>query len=78
MILQEQTMSHAKHEHSEFHHSAARRAMARTKPVQAESWELIDPADIRVLESWEKKAAPNGDPYNGIGARALSGRAPRR
>lgn len=71
-------MSHAKHEHSEFHHSAAARAMARSKPTRPDSWELIDAAELRVLEPTANKASPNGDPYNGIGARALTGRALRR
>jgi hypothetical protein len=78
MVAQEQTMSHAKHEHSQFHHSAAARAVARTKPLRPDSWELIDPAELRVLESPENKITPNGDPYNGVGTRALTGRALRR
>jgi hypothetical protein len=71
-------MSHAKHERSEFQNSAAARAMARTKPQRPDSWELIDPAELRVLEPSAHKATPHGDPYNGIGTRALTGRALRR
>lgn len=67
-------MSHLKREHSEFQFSAAGRAMARTKPVRPDSWELLDPAELRVLECPANKGIPNGDPYNGVGARALTGR----
>ncbi len=71
-------MSHLKREHSEFSHSAAGRALARTKPLRPDSWEVMDPEELRVLESQENKAVPNGDPYNGVGARALTGRILRR
>ncbi len=71
-------MSHPKREHSEFSHSAVGRALARSKPTQTAPWELMDPAQLRVLESAEHKAVANGDPYNGVGARALSSRVLRR
>ena len=79
MIAQEKLMSEAKRDHSAFHQSAAAgRAIARTKPAGPELWEALKLADLRVLESWENKAIPSGDPYNGIGTRAITGRGLRK
>ena len=72
-------MSEAKREHSEFHHAvAASRAPARTRPAGPELFLAPAFAELRVLEPWENKAIPRGDPYNGIGARAVTGRGLRK
>ena len=72
-------MSDAKREHSEFNHSAvAGRALARIKAAGPEPMSILDSTGLRVLEPWESKAVPGGDPYNGIGARAAVGRGLRK
>jgi len=74
MGSKERHMSEAKRDHSAFHHSAAAaRAFARSKPVRQELSVAPNWADLRVLENWENKSVPSGDPYNGIGARAVIG-----
>jgi len=72
-------MSQAKRDHSAFHQSAAvGRAFARSKPAGDERWVAPNLADLRVLDSWENRAVPSGDPYNGIGTRAVTGRGLRK
>jgi len=72
-------MSETKRDHSAFHQSAmAGRFPAHRRPNGPPSRELLKAAELRVMESWERIAIPGGDPYNGIGARAMSGRAPRK
>jgi hypothetical protein len=78
MVAKEQLMSQAKRDHSAFHQSVAvGRAIARIKrtgPVRV----APNSQNLRVLESWENKAIPSGDPYNGIGARAVTGHGLRK
>lgn len=72
-------MSEAKRDHSAFHQSAAvGRAIARGNPASRQPWESLTVAELRVLESWQNKVISSGDPYNGIGARAVSGHCPRK
>ena len=72
-------MSEAKRDHSAFHQSAVvGRAFARTKSAGPELWVAPKLADLRVLDCRENWAIPSGDPYNGIGARAVAGRALRK
>jgi hypothetical protein len=76
MTTQEQHMSESKREHSQFSlPRAAGRASSRAKPAAADL--LLAPVslDLRVLESWENRQVPGGDPYNGVGARAGAGSA---
>jgi len=69
-------MSEAKRQHSQCHQArAAGRAVSRAKTVAADLLPAPEWADLRVLEPWENKAIPGGDPYNGVGARAVPGRA---
>jgi hypothetical protein len=79
MVAKEQHMSEAKRDHSVFNHTAAAaRAFARTKPARQEQSATPNFADLRVLENWEIKLVPSGDPYNGIGARAIGRKGPRK
>lgn len=71
-------MSEAKRQHSEFHHSTTRQSSPRVRTVAAETWLAGESAELQVLEPWENRRMPGGDPYNGIGARATAVRAPRR
>ena len=71
-------MSEAKRQHSEFHHSTTRQSSPRVRAVAAETWLAGESAELQVLEPWENRRMPGGDPYNGIGARATAVRAPRR
>ena len=72
-------MSEAKRDHSAFHQSApVGRAIARTKRGGPELWVAPNLPELQVLEYRENKAIPNGDPYNGIGARAIAGRGLRK
>jgi hypothetical protein len=74
MNPQEQTMSDAKREHREFHHTAAAgRAFSRAKATGSAPWAVLEFAGLRVVESWETQTLPSGDPYNGIGTRAVTG-----
>ena len=69
-------MSDAKRHNSQFHHAtAARRAHTRARSVAPELLPGPEWADLRVMEPWENRAVPSGDPYNGIGARAVAARA---
>ena len=69
-------MSESKREHSQFSlPRAAGRAASRAKPAAADVSLAPDWPDLRVLESWENRNVAGGDPYNGIGARAVAGRA---
>jgi hypothetical protein len=79
MNPQEQPMSETKRDHSAFHQSAmASRFPAHAKPSGLPSRESLPAAELQVLESWERITVPGGDPYNGIGARAMTGRAQRK
>ena len=74
-------MSEAKRDHSAFHQTAAAgRAIgnAGTFRPGAETGPAPNFADLRMLEFWEDKAIPGGDPYNGIGARAITERGLRK
>jgi hypothetical protein len=74
MDSQEQAMSDAKREHREFQHTAAAgRAFSRAKATGSAPWAVLEFAGLRVVESWETQTLPSGDPYNGVGARAVSG-----
>mgnify|MGYP001286486295 CR=1 FL=1 len=64
-------MSELKRNQSLFRQSApAVRAPCRSLPAAAPPRLATEPAELRLIESWENKAAPGGDPYNGIGSRA--------
>ena len=71
-------MSEAKRHQSEFHQSTNRQSPTRVRAVAAETWLAGESAELQVLEPWENRRMPGGDPYNDIGARATSARAPRR
>ena len=72
-------MSEAKRQHSQFHQApAAGRAVSRAKTVAVEVLPAPEWADLRVLEPWGNKPVPGGDPYNGVGARAVPGRTVHR
>lgn len=72
-------MSQAKRDHSAFQQSGvAGRAIARCKRAGPDSLLAPNVAELRVLESWQNKAIPSGDPYNGIGARAVTGHGLRK
>jgi hypothetical protein len=72
-------MSEAKREYSQFHQPrAAGHARARVASVPPELLLAPEWSGLRVLEPWEKTHVPSGDPYNGIGARALAGGAPHK
>jgi len=72
-------MSETKRDHSAFHQSAiAGRFPTHSKRNCPPSWESLQAAELRVMESWERITFPGGDPYNGIGARAMTGRALRK
>ena len=72
-------MSQAKRDHSAFHQSAAAgHAFARPKPAGPDRWAAPNLADLRIVDSWENRANSSGDPYNGIGARAVAGSALRK
>lgn len=72
-------MSDTKRDQSAFHQSAmASRFPAHIKLSCPPSWGSLQAAELRVMESLEQITILGGDPYNGIGARAMSGRAPRK
>ena len=72
-------MSEAKRDHSAFNNSAVLgRAVVRNKPNGQEPCSAPDAGGLRVLESWDNKPKSLGDPYNGIGARAISGCGSRK
>jgi hypothetical protein len=65
------TMSELKRNQSLFRQSApAARAPCRSAPAAPSPKPAMKPAELCLLESWEDKAVPGGDPYNGIGSRA--------
>lgn len=67
-------MSESKREHSQFNlPRAAGRASSRAKPAAPDLLLAPNWSALRVLESWENRKIPGGDPYNGIGARAGAG-----
>ena len=79
MIAKEQLMSETKRDNSAYHQSVtAARAYSRSKPARPEPRSAPDWEDLRVLGSWQNAAASSGDPYNGIGARAVTGQGHRR
>ncbi len=64
-------MSEAKRDQSAFYQSASSaRPIGLRKPPGLEPCVAPIVAELRVLEPWENKAIPGGDPYNGMGARA--------
>lgn len=65
-------MSELKRNQSLFRQSApAARVPCRSTPAALPPVRLAqEPAELCLLEPWENKAAPGGDPYNGIGFRA--------
>ena len=68
-------MSEAKREHSQYHRlTTIGRAVARATPAQAKLPLTRESGELRLLESWEKSTATSGDPYNGVGTRAVQGR----
>jgi hypothetical protein len=68
-------MSQAKRDQSAFRRSTLMGcAVARPKPEGIQLRMAPERAGLRVLGSWENRPVPSGDPYNGIGARAVSGR----
>ena len=72
-------MSDAKREHSEFSHAArAAGLVARAHRTRTQPWLAPDKAQLRMLEPWEIEGLPGGDPYNGVGARAVIGRIVRK
>ena len=72
-------MSETKRDNSAFHQSAvAGRLAARRQPNCPPSWASLQAAELRIVDSWERITIPGGDPYNGIGARAMTGRALRK
>ncbi len=74
-------MSEAKRDHSAFHQTAAAGravASARSHRPGAEPGKVPNFADLRLLDTWEDQAIPGGDPYNGIGARAIACRSLRK
>jgi hypothetical protein len=74
MVAKEQTMSDAKRDHSAFHQSAAvGRGFARAEPAGSKSLPMPSWTELRVVESWDRRPTGSGDPYNGIGARAIAG-----
>jgi hypothetical protein len=76
MVTREQIMSEAKREHSQYlQPRPVGRAPSRAASAAPELLLAPDWSQLRVLEPWEHRKTPSGDPYNGIGARAVSGRA---
>ena len=65
-------MSELKRNQSLFRQSApAARVPCRGAPAAPPPPRLAtQPAELCLLEPWENKAVPGGDPYNGIGSRA--------
>jgi hypothetical protein len=64
-------MSELKRNQSLFRQSApAVRVPYRSVPAAAPPRLATQPAELCLLEPWENKAAPGGDPYNGMGFRA--------
>ena len=79
MVAKEQNMSEAKRDQSAFQLSASSgRAMGLRNPRGREPCVAPVFAELRVLESWENKVIPSGDPYNGMGARAGAGHGLRK
>jgi hypothetical protein len=77
MIVKEPIMSEAKRQHSQFFHHAraAGHPLSRSNAVASKLLPAPEWANLRVLEPWENTTVPRGDPYNGVGARAVRGRA---
>jgi hypothetical protein len=74
MSTQEQIMSEAKRDFSQFlQPRATSRVPARAKPLAPELSLAPEWSNLRVLEPWENRRNPSGDPYNGIGARVAAG-----
>ena len=68
-------MSEAKREHSQYHRlTTIGRAVARATPAHAKLPLTREAGELQLLESWETTTATSGDPYNGIGTRAVQGR----
>ena len=68
-------MSEAKREHSQYHRlTAVGRVMARATPAPAKFQLTQEAGELRLLESWETTVPTSGDPYNGVGTRAVRGR----
>jgi hypothetical protein len=69
-------MSELKRNHSLYSRvPAAGRAAARATPVAQVPKPATDAAELRLLEPFEIMAVQGGDPYNGVGSRAMT--APR-
>ncbi len=65
-------MSELKRNHSLFRQSApAACTPRRSEPVAIPLDLATEPAELRLLDSWDSAAVEGGDPYNGTGSRAI-------
>ena len=68
-------MSELKRSHSLYSRvPAVGRAAARTEPVAQVRKPATEAAELRLLEPFEIMAVQGGDPYNGVGSRAMMAR----